>query len=79
MDVKIGERWRTFLENAVAGGRYASAEDVVSEGLRLLAEREGRLEELRGLIDEAYADDGLETSEDVRAALKEAIADELTA
>jgi len=34
MNVSIGARWEGFVENAVKSGRYASASEVVREGLR---------------------------------------------
>lgn len=36
-----------FVEHQVSIGKYRSKEDVLSEGVRLLKERESRLDELR--------------------------------
>ena len=47
MDISIGDRWRIFLDALVAGGRYESASEVVNEGLRLVEEREAKLQGLR--------------------------------
>jgi antitoxin ParD1/3/4 len=36
-----------FLQNAVASGRYQSEAEVICEGLRLLRDRERRIQSLR--------------------------------
>jgi len=51
MNVSIGARWEGFVESVVRDGRYGSASEVVREGLRLVEEREARLQALRGLLD----------------------------
>jgi antitoxin ParD1/3/4 len=43
----IGEHFGEFIERQVIEGRYASASDVVRAGLRLLEEREMKIEALR--------------------------------
>lgn len=58
MNVSIGARWEGFVENAVKGGRYGSASEVVREGLRLVEEREMRLAELRSMLDASVAEGG---------------------
>ena len=50
MNVSIGERWEGFVEHAVKSGRYASASEVVREGLRLVEEREAKLLALRASL-----------------------------
>jgi antitoxin ParD1/3/4 len=47
MNVSIGRRWETFVNDAVKSGRYGSASEVIREGLRLVEEREARLQALR--------------------------------
>ena len=47
MNVSIGPRWEEFVSKAVETGRYGSASEVVREGLRLVEEREARLQALR--------------------------------
>jgi antitoxin ParD1/3/4 len=49
-----------FVRKQIESGRYASADEVVAESLRLLQEREEFLqanrEEIREMIEEGYAD-----------------------
>ncbi|HQN50659.1 MAG TPA: type II toxin-antitoxin system ParD family antitoxin [Phenylobacterium sp.] len=46
----LGDHFNSFIEQEVATGRYGSASDVVRAGLRLLEERELRLEALRSAL-----------------------------
>ncbi len=43
----LGDHFSTFIEGQVAQGRYGTASDVVRAALRLLEERETKLEALR--------------------------------
>lgn len=70
MNVSIGERWEEFVTNIVAQGRYGSASEVVREGLRLVEEREAKLQALRETIDASITEGGSHTSEDVMAAVE---------
>lgn len=56
MNVSIGARWESFVDSVVEEGRYASASEVVREGLRLVEEREAKLKALRKTIQAAIAD-----------------------
>ena len=54
--VNLGDQLEAFINQAVRNGRYGSRSEVLREGVRLVQERETRLEELdralaRGLAD----------------------------
>ena len=73
MNVSIGERWETFVDSALKAGRYGSASEIVREGLRLVEEREAKLQALRNTLDASVARGGAysieEVSQHVAAAL----------
>jgi antitoxin ParD1/3/4 len=48
--VVIGDHFAEFIERQISDGRYGSASDVVRAGLRLLEEREMRIEALRAAL-----------------------------
>ncbi len=50
--VALGDHFADFVEALVSEGRYGSASEVIRTGLRLLEEREAKLELLRGAIRE---------------------------
>ncbi len=50
--VSLSDHFADFVDRQVAGGRYGSASDVVRAGLRLLEDREARLEALRTALAE---------------------------
>lgn len=60
IDLRLDEQSETFIDRQIASGRFASADEVVREGLRALEERERKLEALRAhlAIGEAQADRG---------------------
>ena len=47
MSIDLPEEFANFVEQEVASGRFESATDVICHSLKLLREREQRLEELR--------------------------------
>lgn len=69
MNVSIGHRWEGFVEGVVREGRYGSASEVVREGLRLVEEREAKLQALRRTLDASIAEGGAAGSEAVAATL----------
>lgn len=71
MNVSVGARWEDFVDQAVKSGRYGSASEVVREGLRLVEEREAKLQALREKIDASIAGGGENTDEDIDRALAE--------
>ena len=48
--VILSEHFMAFIERQVQQGRYGSASDVVRAGLRLLEERESKLDALRAAL-----------------------------
>jgi putative addiction module CopG family antidote len=46
---------KEFVEQALATGKYRSADELICEGLRLLRERDRGLEELRRHVDAGLA------------------------
>ena len=71
MDVSVGPRWESFIELIVAEGRYASADAVMREGLRLVEEREQKMKALCETIEASIARGGSHSAEEVRQRLKE--------
>lgn len=69
MNVSIGERWEGFVESVVKSGRYGSASEVVREGLRLVEEREAKLQALRQTLSDSIAEGGSLTEGEMTAAL----------
>jgi antitoxin ParD1/3/4 len=53
--VSLGPQMEAFAKAQVASGRYGSTSEVVRAGLRLLEEREARLEQLRAALAEGEA------------------------
>jgi len=50
--ISLGDHFVTFVDRQVEEGRYGSASDVVRAGLRLLEEREVKLQALRHALAE---------------------------
>jgi antitoxin ParD1/3/4 len=70
MNVSVGKRWEEFIDDLVKSGRYASAVDVMREGLRLIEEREAKLKSLRETIEASLAEGGENTAADARARIE---------
>lgn len=65
MDVAVAKRWQPLLDELVADGSYASAEDVVAEGLHLVATRKRNFENLKATVEAAIQRGGNNSNEDL--------------
>lgn len=54
--LSLSPHWEAFIAAEVASGRYASASEVVRDGLRALEERSQKLAALRAHVAEGEAD-----------------------
>ncbi|HWD48718.1 MAG TPA: type II toxin-antitoxin system ParD family antitoxin [Rhizomicrobium sp.] len=54
--VDLGKRLEATVKNLVTKGRYNSRSEVLREGIRLVDEREKRLEKLNAALDKGIAD-----------------------
>ena len=75
MNVSIGDRWETYIEALLKDGRYASASEIVREGLRLVEEREQKLQALRDTINASIAQNVWHSDDEVGAHLEETFAE----
>ena len=46
----LGKHWESFIKEKIANGRYGSASELVRDSLRLLEERDIKLEALRAAL-----------------------------
>lgn len=69
MQVKVASPWDGLVETLIESGRYASADEAVEDGLRLLQERESKLDWLRAKIGRSLAEGGETSDADVEQAL----------
>lgn len=67
----LGEHWEGFIKAQIASGRYGSASELVRESLRLLEQRELKLETLRAALI-AGEESGLSGPLDMEAIKREA-------
>lgn len=70
MNVSIGSRWEGFVDSIVKTGRYSSASEVVREGLRLVEERESKLQALRDTLNASIEAGGSYSGEEVMDAVR---------
>jgi len=73
--LSLGAHWNHFIESTLSQGRYASASELVRDGLRLLEEKEAnsKLESLRlALVEgEESGEAGLLDMEEIRKEAKQ--------
>lgn len=53
MNIQIPQEQQSFIEGLIATGRFASAQEAISEGIRLLASNEKLRQEIQVGIDQA--------------------------
>ncbi|HZK99557.1 MAG TPA: type II toxin-antitoxin system ParD family antitoxin [Caulobacteraceae bacterium] len=70
MNVSIGERWEGFVDRTLRAGRYGSASEIVREGLRLVEEREAKLQDLKATLEASIAAGGDVGDEAIDAAIE---------
>lgn len=70
MSISLDKRWQLFVKEQVEQGRYKTEAEVVEDGLRLVAEREAKLAELRESIAEAIERGGENAPDDVMDRLR---------
>jgi antitoxin ParD1/3/4 len=68
MNISIGEHLERFVTKLVADGRYGSNSEVVLEGLRLVEEREAKLQALRKTISASIARGGSFSADEMETA-----------
>ncbi|GJL56651.1 MAG: addiction module antitoxin [Nitrospirales bacterium] len=69
MSYAVGDHFDKFIREQVEAGRYNNASEVVREGLRLVEEREAKLQALRNHITGAIERGGSHSDEDIAEAL----------
>lgn len=53
MDIQIPQEQQAIIEGLIAAGRFSSVQEVISEGIRLLASTEKMRQEIQVGIDQA--------------------------
>lgn len=69
MSYAVGNHFENFIKDQVQSGRYNNASEVVREGLRLVEEREAKLNALRIHVQSAIEKGGAYTDDDIDAML----------
>ena len=70
-NVSLARELEEFIEAQVKAGHFRDASEVVSEGLRLVEEREAKLAALRATLGESIATGGEATDEELDLDLAE--------
>ncbi len=71
INVSVGKHWEEFIDALVKSGRYASATEIIREGLRLVEEREAKFKSLRETIQASLAEGGENSIADARARIEQ--------
>ena len=73
MNVSLGKRWEGFVDTILKAGRYGSASEVVREGLRLVEEREAKLQSLRETLNASILRGGAQSDDEVGGHIDDAL------
>lgn len=73
MNISIGARWEAYVEELLKTGRYASASEIMREGLRMVEERERKLDDLRATIQASLARGGSKTGDEVMESVRKTL------
>lgn len=65
MSYSIGAHFEQFIQEQIANGRYNNASEIVREGLRLMEEKEMRIQSLRHHITQAIEQGGSYSDQEV--------------
>jgi len=68
--ISLGNYFESFVKSRIAEGRYKNASEVIRAGLRLLEERENKVQALKNAIQEGI-DSGINEDFDADEFLKE--------
>ncbi|MDR2195313.1 MAG: type II toxin-antitoxin system ParD family antitoxin [Gallionellaceae bacterium] len=74
MQITVDQHLEKFVDGAVKTGRYKSANEVVSEALRLLESRDEKIAALKKMLDDSIKEGGSKTSGEMKALINAASA-----
>lgn len=67
----LGKHFESFVKGQLASGRYNNASEVIRDALRLMEERDAKLQALRATLDASIRDGGAHSDGDITTALDE--------
>jgi len=67
----LGSHFETFVQSQLASGRYNNASEVLRDALRLMEERETKLQALRATLNASIEAGGARDDDDITRALDE--------
>jgi antitoxin ParD1/3/4 len=67
----LGAHFESFVQGQLASGRYNNASEVLRDALRLMEERDAKLQALRATLDASIRRGGAHSDDEVSRALDE--------
>ncbi len=67
----LGAHFESFVQGQLASGRYNNASEVLRDALRLMEERDAKLQALRATLDASIRAGGAHSDDDIARALDE--------